>query len=108
MNYTKDEYIDIGDIWSAYSLFNSLTGLNIEFEPDQSYGTDCWGRCKMVEKFDDYVVETVKKIEDMKTFNKEAGVRVPWFLHISEHDVIAYLIHVGEIPKANVLFEISY
>lgn len=93
-----------------YNLFNQMTGLNLEFEIEQEYGTACYGIDSYIseehfKKFDPSLEEIERKIEANKNSN---GKEVNWKDHIHHSDIIAYFRHKDILPKKDFLFNVDY
>ena len=102
-----------------YDRFNELTGLNLEFDIDQSYGTDCYGVMKFsptqyptLEELEAKILKYKKEnllLEDGEQDEEENFSNDFTYgdcLYLS--DIVDYLRRKGELPEANILFEVSY
>lgn len=85
---------------SVYHRFNELTGLSLEFEIDQSYGTDCYGMDRFSKNSYPTLEELEEKIENFKNDEFKDYIRLD--------DIINYFRRKGELPETDILFEVSY
>ena len=91
----------------VYDKFNELTGLNLEWEVGQDYGTGCYGINRFINdpKYPS-LYPTLKELEEKiqkyknKTLDKYDG--------ICEDDVINYLRRKGILPEQDLLFNVDY
>ena len=105
MNIIKLESFQISGDYNneaVYDRFNELTGLNLEFEIGQFYGTDCYG----IQNFDVNNYPTLEELE-RKIKNYEDDMDDHRY-KITIRDVFNFLRRKGELPQADILFEISY
>ena len=93
-----------------------LTGLSLEFEIDQSYGTDCHDVLRFSASQYPTLEELELKIKKYKKANlllddedEEDDLCFDYddeYININE--IIDYLRRKGELPEMDILFEVSY
>ena len=93
----------------AYNTFNELTGLDLEWEIDQDYGTDCYG----IMNFNINSYPTLEELEAkiQRQLNAHNGLDFDfdeWNDSITINDIYYYLRRKGELPEADILYHVSY
>lgn len=89
-----------------YDKFNDLTGLNLEFEIGQDYGTGCYGIISFSNGRYKGDYPTLEELEEkiQKTKDKTLGK----YDYICEHEVVSYLRRKGILPEQDLLFNVDY
>lgn len=109
MKIIKRELYEIeGDcnLHDVYSKFNELTGLDLEFEIGQEYGTSCYGIVSFSNGLYKGDYPTLEELEEkiQKYKDKTLGK----YEHIYTNDVVNYLRRKGILPEAALLFNVDY
>lgn len=94
--------------YDLYKMFEDHTGIKIEFEIGQEYGTGCYGVVYFVEsssRWDSY--PTLEKLEEK--FEKYKTNKIHRLNdHIGVDDVVNYFRRKGIFPEIDFLFNVDY
>jgi hypothetical protein len=94
---------------AAYGRFNQLTGMRLEFEIGQDYGTSCYDIMKFSPSEYPTLEELEHKIKNQLGQDDDCDMDFDeWRDGITESDIYNYLRRKGELPEADILFKISY
>lgn len=109
MKIVEREFCEVeGDcnLDEIYNKFNELTGLNLEFEIEQEYGTSCYGIINFSNGKYKGDYPTLEELEEkiQKTKDKTLGK----YEYIREDDVVNYLRRKGILPEKDLLFSVDY
>lgn len=90
----------------VYDKFNELTGLKLEWEAEQEYGTSCYGIIHFTNGNYKGDYPTLEELEEkiQKTKDKTLGK----YERIYEFDVVNYLRRKGILPEQDLLFNVDY
>ncbi len=88
-----------GDV---YRKFNELTGLDVDFEIEQEYGTSCYGIMRFNEKY----YPTLEKLEEKFKNYKLDSENYDYTIDVG--DVFDYLRRKGILPEVDLLFNVDY
>ena len=105
METRKRELVEVVDDYNnnaIYSKFNELTGLNLEFEINQDYGTGCYG----IFRFNRHDYPTLEEIED-KIQKYKIG-ELDKYDYVGMATIFYFLMRKGELPEADILFRVDY
>lgn len=90
----------------VYTKFNELTGLNLEFEIEQEYGTSCYGIVSFTNGLYKGDYPTLEQLEEK--IQKTKDKTLDKYDRIYESDVVNYLRRKGVLPEKDLLFAIDF
>lgn len=94
------------NLQNVYDKFNELTGLNLEFELEQEYGTSCYGIISFTNGVYKGDYPTLEELEDK--IQKAKDKTLDKYDSIYESDVVNYLRRKGILPEKDLLFAVDY
>lgn len=98
----EDDY----NLDEVYNKFNELTGLDLEFEIGQEYGTDCYGVITFTNSLYEGDYPTLEELEEK--IQKFKDKTLDEYDDINVYDIVNYLRRKGILPEQDLLFEVSY
>lgn len=90
----------------VYAKFNELTGLDLEFEISQDYGTTCYGITSFSNGLYEGDYPTLEELEEKIQKTKDGTLDE--YDYICEHEVVNYLRRKGILPEKDLLFNVGY
>jgi len=106
------EYFEIeGDCnnYDLYDLFKQHTGVELEFEIGQEYGTGCYGLVKFMDnnpKSTYKFYPTLEELEDK--IQKYKDKKLGKYEYIATNDIVNYFRRKGIFPEKDFLFNVDY
>lgn len=93
-----------------YNMFNEMTGLELEFDIEQEYGTECLGTIGFTEGHRDETLEEIERKISANQAAKTAGdpEDIHWKDEICINDIVEYFRYKGILPDKDFLFAVSY
>lgn len=108
MKITEKTYCEIENDYNlnkVYDKFNELTGLDLEFEISQEYGTSCYGIIHFTDRYEG-AYPTLEELEEK--IQKTKDKTLERYEYITETDIVNYLRRKGILPEKDLLFSVNY
>jgi hypothetical protein len=106
------EYCELeGDCnnYDLYDLFKQHTGIELEFEVGQDYGTGCYGLIRFMDnnpKSTYKFYPTLEELEDK--IQKYKDKKLGKYEYITANDIVNYFRRKGILPEKDFLFNVDY